>query len=366
MAGAATVLRLGAALAIAGILLASPVLLLPGAAILLAVGGCAAWVRLSAIGVQVRRGGMPAQVSEGERFDVVIDGVSGWLPLICRVEDEILGEPIRLRVLRPRSAFAVRLDGSVGRRGRHTLPAPALRFGDPLGIAEARIVMGRPGSILVLPRVEPLAGPAGSDGPAVGRRSMGLGERTGGGERESPADPELDGVRPYRPGTKATRIYWPSLARGSELAERHLVAAGDAAPLIVLDPSAAAAEDDLDRAVRASASLMAHLARLGGCELLIAGTRRRLAVGRDPRAWFSALAALAVVERSDGVPRLGNGDLRAAVIWVGASPSPQLPAGLARGFVVAPAPLAGRPVSFTVAGCYGHPIAGSAAGRIAA
>jgi hypothetical protein len=111
---------------------------------------------------------------------------------------------------------------------------------------------------------------------------------------------------------------------------------------------------------------MAHLARLGGCELLIAGTRRRLTVGRDPRAWFSALAALAVVERSDGVPRLAHGDLRAAVIWVGASPSPQLPAGLARGFVVAPAPLAGRPVSFTVAGCSGHPIAGGAVERIAA
>ena len=145
MAGVATALRLGIALATAGILLASPVLLLPGVAILLAVGACAAWVRLSAIGVQVRRSGMPAQVTEGERFDVVLDGVSGWLPLICRIEDEILGEPPRLRVLRPRSAFAVRLDGSVGRRGRHTLPTPALLFGDPLGIAEARVVMCRPG-----------------------------------------------------------------------------------------------------------------------------------------------------------------------------------------------------------------------------
>ncbi len=188
--------------------------------------------------------------------------------------------------------------------------------------------MGEPGSILVLPRVEPLAGPSGSEGPAVGRRSMGLGELAAGGEREAAADPELDGVRSYRPGTKATRIYWPSLARGMELAERHLVAAGDAAPLIVLDPSGADAEEDLDRAVRAAASLMAHLARLGGCELLIAGTRQRLSVGRDPRAWTAALAALAVVDSRDGVPRLAHGDLRSAVIWVGASPAPRLPAGV--------------------------------------
>jgi uncharacterized protein (DUF58 family) len=366
MAGAVTALRLGIALLIAGVLLASPVLLLPGVALLLTLGGCSAWVRLSAIGVQVRCSGMPAQVTEGERFDVVLDGVSGWLPLICRVEDEVLDETVTLRALRPRGAFSVSLDGSIGRRGRHMLPMPTLRLGDPFGIAENRIVMGRPGSILVLPRVEPLAGPAGSTGPAIGRRSMGLGELVGGGERESAADPELDGVRPYRPGTRATRIYWPSLARGAELTERHLVAADDAAPLIVLDPSGAVAEEDLDRAVRAAASLMAHLARLGGCELLIAGTRQRLIVGRDPRAWRGALAALAVVEGSDGVPRLANGDLRSAVIWVGASSSPRLPAQVTRGFVVAPAPLAGRPVSFTVAGCSGHAIAGAELGRIAA
>ncbi len=91
MAGAATALRLGVALALAGFLLASPILLLPGAAILLVVGGCAAGVRFGSAGVQVRRGGMPHQVTEGERFDVVIDGVSGWLPLLCRIEDPAVG-----------------------------------------------------------------------------------------------------------------------------------------------------------------------------------------------------------------------------------------------------------------------------------
>jgi len=356
MAGAATALRLGVVLALAGFLLASPVLLLPGVAIVLVVGACAAGVRLGAAGVQVRRGGIPHQVTEGERFETVIDGISGWLPLLCRIEDQALGGAVPLRVQRPRTPFSVTLEGAIERRGRHRLEVPALLFGDPFGLAERRVEMGEADSILVLPRVEPLAGPDGAEGPAIGRRGRGLGELAAGGEREASADPELDGVRAYRPGTKATRIYWPSLARGAELAERHLVAAGDTAPLIVLDPSGAAAEGDLDRSVRAVASLMAHLARLGGCDLLIAGNRQRFGVGRDPRAWTAALAALAVVGSGDGVPRLAHGDLRSAVIWVGASPAPRLPSGVVRGWVVAPVPLPGRRVAFTAAGCSGHAI----------
>jgi uncharacterized protein (DUF58 family) len=364
VAGAATALRLGIVLALAGILLASPVLLLPGAALVLAFAGCSAWARLSALGVRVRRTGVPGRVSEGERFDLVLEGVSGWLPLICRVEDEILHDSAPLRVFRPRSSFTLRLDASVDRRGRHRLPAPTLRFGDPLGFAERRVVLGDPGSILVLPRVELPTGPAGADGPAIGLRSLGLGELAGGNEREMASDPELDGVRPYRPGTRATRIYWPSLARGAELAERHLVTAGDAAPLVVLDPSGAASVDDLDASVRAAASLASHLARLGGCELLIGGPRKRLACGRDPRSLIAALAALAVVESADGAPRIGLDDLGSAVIWVAARRSLP-PPSVGRGFAVVPGPIPGRAASFTVSGCRGYAIAEQGQVRLA-
>ena len=64
----------------------------------------------------------------------------------------------------------------------------------------------------------------------------------------------------------------------------------------------------------------------------------------------------AVVDARDGVPRLAQGDIRSAVIWVGASPVPRIPAGVMRGWVVTPAPLAGVSVSFTAAGCAGHAI----------
>jgi uncharacterized protein (DUF58 family) len=339
---------------------------LPGVALVLIVGGCELWARLGVRGVTARRTGIPSQITEGERFEVVVDGISGWLPLIGRIEDEAVAAPGRVRAIAPRSAFSARLEGSLPRRGRHRLAAPVIRIADPLGIAEARVAVGSPASILVLPRIEPLGGASGEDGPAVGRRSRGIGELAAGGERESTADPELDGVRPYRPGTKATRIYWPALARGAELAERHLVAAGDAAPLVALDPSGCEDPDDLDRAVRASASLLAHLGRLGGCELLIGGTRQRLGAGRDPRAWTAALAALAVVEGSEGAPRLASSDLRSTVIWVSAGAAARAPRGLTRGWIVAPRPLPGAPVDFTVAGCSGHPIAVRSVARAAA
>ncbi|MEZ5075021.1 MAG: DUF58 domain-containing protein [Solirubrobacterales bacterium] len=356
MAGAATALRLALALLAGGLAFAAPVALLPGVALLLLIAGCSAWVRVGAAGLSGERIGVPRQVDEGEGFQVTIAGRSGWLPLAGRIEDEAIDAPAPIRLTRPRGGFSLGLAGSAPRRGRHDLAPPALRIGDPFGIASRRVPLGAGTSILVLPRVEPLGGPSGADGPAVGRRMRGLGELAAGGERESATDPELDGVRPYRPGTRATRIYWPSLARGTELAERHLIAAGESAPLIALDPSDPDSEDDLDRAVRATASLMAHLARIGGCELLIAGARRRFRVGRDPRALMGARAALAVVGSSDGAPRLAAADRRSMVVWVAAAPVPRPPEGLSRGFVVVPRRLAGWPAAFTAAGCVGHEI----------
>ena len=362
MAGAATALRLGAPLALAGTVLASTVLLLPGIAVVLLVAGCWGWVRLGGLGLGAGRTSVPARVSEGERFDVVVEGVSGWLPLAARIDDEVLGQPVPLRVLRPRSGFSIRFEASLPRRGNHSLPAPRIRIADPFGIAERRIAIGGPSTVLVLPRIDLPTGPSGAGGPALGLGGLGPGESAGRGERESTADPELEGVRPYRPGTRATRIYWPSLARGADLAERHLAAAGDAAPLVVLDPSGSRTAEDLDAAIRAAASLTVHLARLGMCELLIGGARRRISVEGSARARLAALVALAVVEPTDRSPRLPRGEHHSSVIWVAAHPAPRMPPGIGRGFVVTPEPMPGRVVAFTVSGCSGHAMSG--AGRL--
>ena len=90
---------------------------------------------------------------------------------------------------------------------------------------------GAPDEVLVLPRIEPVraARRAGDgDGAAAARR----------GRPPVAAEVDLDGLRPHREGTPASRIFWPALARGGELMERRLRAEGDTRPLVVLDPRA--------------------------------------------------------------------------------------------------------------------------------
>ena len=96
--------------------------------------------------------------------------------------------------------------------------------------------------ILVLPRTERvhwLGRDLARPDPNVGR---------------SPTEPlaavEVDGLRPYRQGTPASRIHWPALARGAGLIERRLQADGDSRPLVVLDARCDGPSENLD-AVRA-------------------------------------------------------------------------------------------------------------------
>jgi len=78
--------------------------------------------------------------------------------------------------------------------------------------------------------------------------------------------------------------------------ERRLRAESDTRPLILLDPRGAAAEEDLDAAVRAAASLTVHLARAGGCALLLPGERRPVILEPTLGGWPHAHARLALIE----------------------------------------------------------------------
>ena len=128
--------------------------------------------------------------------------------------------------------------------------------------------------------------------------------------------------------------------------------------LVVLDASRPASEETLDRAVRAAASLCLHLARAGGCALLLPGDRRPLEVGVDLGAWPQAHARLALVEEG-GPPLLAAGRRAGAVVWVSGAALRSAPRALERlpaavRYLVTPEPLPGRRPLFSVAGCSGH------------
>jgi uncharacterized protein (DUF58 family) len=175
---------------------------------------------------------------------------------------------------------------------------------------------------------------------------------------------EVDGLRPYRRGTPASRIHWPALARGAGLLERRLRVDGDQTPLIVLDARGSGPAEHLDAAVRAAASLTLELARAGGSRLLLPDERRAIAIEQDLTAWPAAHARLALVE---GGPRARAPAFQAVrsalglVLFVTARRIDRLDAVLgAEGWpgtaavLVAPAALAPRGrIRFSVAGCVG-------------
>ena len=148
---------------------------------------------------------------------------------------------------------------------------------------------------------------------------------------EALAAVDVDGLRPYRPGTSASRIHWPAVARGAGLIERRLRADGDSRPLVVLDARGSSA-----RAGRCSTPPCAppprwcsSSRRAGGCGLLLPGEQRATAIDRELSRWPAAYRAPGAGRRPQaghadrrcsGRPRAGSG----AMIYVAARPPERL------------------------------------------
>jgi uncharacterized protein (DUF58 family) len=326
---------------------------------LLLVGAAApAWTWLSGTGASASRDLPAARVVEGEPLEATLELRGGWLGLPTgEVRDPLARE--RVRIPRGRRA-RIKVVARFERRGSRTLLPPALVVRDPLELTRTVLVSGQPEQeLLVLPRTEPVR--------SVGRggaRTIG----TVGRSNDMLAAVELDGLREYRPGTPASRIHWPALAKGAGLLERKLRVAGDTVPLVLVDARGpepgGALTDDLDAAVRAAASLTLELARARGCRLLLPGDRRALEISPDLLAWPSAHARLAVLEGGPGTRAPSPGAIQGALgplFYVTAAPLERPPATLRRGYeqpvvLVVPARLAtpnlGAAV-FTVAECVG-------------
>ena len=229
----------------------------------------------------------------------------------------------------------MRINARFARRGRKLLAAPRVVVRDPFGLACAR-PSGRAqdAELLVLPRIEPVVAiPPGGDGAGIA-----------GAGRARPhiaAEVDLDGLRQLRPGTPASRIFWPSLARGAGMMERRLRAESDTRPLVLLDPRGAAREEDLDAAVRAAASLTVHLAKSGGCALLLPGDRRPVILEPTLGGWPHAHARLALVEGTARPSLAALAGRRGPVLYVAARRVHRSPRALANAPGGGPDP--GRP-----------------------
>ena len=325
-------------------------------ALALIAAGTSAWIVLGARGVRVGRSLGARRVMEDEPVSILLEVHGGRMRLPpARLVDPLLPAPTPLRT--GARGGRVRIEARFGRRGRRRLGLPSVVIADPLGLARREIVaQPRAGDdeILVLPRIEPIV-PAtrGGDSTRFARR----------GRPAVGAEVELDGIRPLRDGTPASRIFWPAVARGADPQERFLTAGSESHPLIVLDPRGAAGEEQLDAAVRAVASLARALATSGGCGVLLPGDRRPTELGETLAGWAHLHARLAVIGPA-GQPLLASvAQRRGAVIFVSAQMRSRLPAALGSGqgatrVLVVPGRIASRSASFAVAGCSGYVVGG--------
>ena len=366
--------RRGIGVAAAGVILtllaftfdAAP-LFVPGVAFALIGALVPTWVYLSASGAHVQRRLLADRAVEGEPVEAMIEVTRGPLGLPGgEVRDPLAGMPVAvgrpLALITGAAKAEVRVVARFPRRGLRRLEPPALAVGDMLGLAtRVRSGEGPTQELLVLPRTERVRWATRQSGRRL--------EGGDGGPAEEPlAASDIDGLRPYRPGTSASRIHWSALARGAGLLERRLQADGDTRPLVVLDSRCpnATTEDQLDAAVRAAASLILELARRGGCRALLPGERRAVVVESDLMSWPGIHARLAMVEGgpSTRAPLLAPGAKLGPILYVAAQPLERVPAAIAAqaaaGCVLvlprtATAQSPGAAI-FDVAGCRGYAV----------
>jgi uncharacterized protein (DUF58 family) len=356
MRGAWAIVLLGLALTLTAGAFDAPPLYVPGVGFIALAAIASAWVWAAARGVRVHRTIGAARVLEGEALRVELVVRAGRLPLPTGlVEDPLLPAPAPL--VAGRRVTRLEIGARFERRGRRVLEPARVHVRDAFGIAARSVQAREAHEVLVLPRVLPV------QAPREGGAGIGLVAR---GRPIAAAETDLDGLRPYRPGAPASRVAWAAFARTGELLERRLRADADTRPLIVLDARAPRRPEDLDAAVRAAASLCVHLAREGGCALLLPGDRRPTALEPELRGWPHLHARLALVEPGGAPALAGLAARRGPVIYVAALAAARPPRALAHApgggrLLVVPGTLPGRQAAFAVAGCHGYELSAARA-----
>lgn len=300
MTRALALLLAAAALAAAAGGLPAPTLLVP--AVGLAIVPVAAW---ASVAVAARRLRVARHVLTHEAVE---DG-----PFHLRFEVGGLGRlPVALEALLggawvPLGAGSGAASFAIGRRGAYRLGPSRGRLRDALGIVERRVHLGRPESLLVLPR---------PDAGALAPRPW-----------VSPADDvDLDGLTPYAPGMPIGRIHWPSLARGAGLHARRVTAPPGGLPLVVVEVGANPRVSAVDWAARLAAGHILGFARAGGCRVLLPGDRTATTVTGTAGEWHAVHRRLALMQPSTrGAPRAALEDVPNAV-RIDAARAPVAPA----------------------------------------
>ena len=350
---AATTAKLGIAFVLAGLGFGLTAALVCGIALLGLTDGAVIWVELSTRGGRLERLPGPGRLQESEPYPLRIRLRRTLLP----PPGGELTDPLLERSIPVGPRWSRGLDRAVRLTspGRVRLDRASLVVRDPLGLWQRRLESEEALDLVVLPRIDPVRW--------VGSGAQPHGESGGAGHANAASSPrgglaqfEVDGLRPYRDGSPASRIHWPAVARTGEMIERRLVAGGDPRPLVVFDPRGAPDPAHRERAMRAAASLCVELGRSGGCDLLLPGERRPFTIDPALLAWPEAHVRLAV-SNPNAPPTLVAALRGSAVLWVtaGRALPPALRGLRAGSFLITPTGSRSA-AAFRVSGCFGYPV----------
>ena len=286
MRRAAELLLVAVALAVVAGALASLALFALAVGLLLVTLAAGVSVAATARRLVVTRSISQREVGEDQPISVCLQvRRPGWLPLPVHLEAQVDTDRWM-----PLGEGGGRLPLLIGRRGPWRLEPSRLRLRDGLGIVLRPLVVGRPEPLLILPSPD-LRVPIS---PQPDARA---------------ADPDLDGLEPYVPGTPISRVHWPALARGAGLQQRRLTAPAAGLPLVVVDTANSSDPRAVDWAARTAAGAILRLAGAGGCRVLLPGDQVATTVTDLTAAWRGVHRRLALLQPAS--PATGRGLLEA-------------------------------------------------------
>jgi len=250
---------LGATFIAVGLLFGLTAALVCGVGLLALSSAAFAWVELATRGGRLERERGPGRLDERDPYPLRLR-LTGALvrPPGGELIDSLLEKPVPIGPgWRRQLDRDIWFDGP----GRQRLSPARLVVRDPLGLWERVLDSGPGQELVVLPRVERVQPAEGGSDPRA--RSAGSGSASEASSlRGGIAQFEVDGLRPYRDGSPATRIHWPAVARTGQMVERRLVAGGDPRPLVALDLRDGGDPGARERATRASATQSEAAARI--------------------------------------------------------------------------------------------------------
>lgn len=289
----------GITLAVAGIFLGLPDLVRIGGLLTVMPLAARALLRSRGDTLVVTRTCSPARPRVDEPGTITVDiRNAGRRASAMQVASERLSPPLAegprfvLGSMTPGEVRRVSYPVRVPLRGRHRLGPLEITATDPFGLTRRTRILGGTDDILVLPAVEPL----GEDRPP----GLGVGNDGEASLVISLAGEDDASIREYRQGDSLRRIHWPSTARTGELMVRQEDRPARRRATIVLDRRAEAfqgqgAGHGFEWAVRAAASIFAHLHRLGYASHLVCGSRDAAGVATVAVDTDAAVEELALV-----------------------------------------------------------------------